>query len=70
MARQRGAMARKSAVIPPRTIISSVNWVRTRPRLPPAVASLTACVWVMERLTAHKNTSEARKADAMFAGGS
>ena len=70
MARQRGAMARKSAWIPPRTIIPSVNWVSTSPRAPAAVASLTACVWVMERLTAQRNTSEARMAAAMAAGGS
>ena len=70
MARHTGAMAGKSAVMPPLTIMLSSNWVSTRPRRPRAVASFTALVWVMEWFTAHRNTSEAFMAAATLAGGS
>ena len=70
MALHTGAMAGKSAVMPPRTIMLSSNWVSTSPRRPRAVASFTASVWVMEWLTAHRNTSDAFMAAATLAGGS
>ena len=70
IARQVGAMAGKSASMPPRTSISSVKWVSTSPRAPCATASLTAWVWVMDLPTTHKKTSAAFIAAAAGAGGS
>ena len=70
MARQTGAMALKSASMPPRVSMSSEKWVSTSPREPAATALLTAWVWVMDRLTAQRNTSEFFMASATGRGGS
>ena len=62
--------ASKSASIPPCIIMSSVNWVSTTPREPPAMASLTAWVWVMDLPTTDMNASLAFMAAETGAGGS